>query len=112
VHRRPGAGELPQPLLQRLILIGRYLIVIKDDTRLFALAEGYGAGTTGDAPSTARRGATTATYWTASCRDASMAATTSGAARATGPGDDQTAGLVAPLHGSNVNIVQCWHYRQ
>jgi hypothetical protein len=95
----PPQPSLPRPLLQRLVLIGRYLIVIKDDARLFALVEGRGAGTAGGAPLTA--------YW-----DASMVVTASGATRTVGPGDDHAAGWVAPLHGSNVNIVQRGYYRQ
>jgi hypothetical protein len=46
-------------------------------------------------------------YW-----DASLAVTTSGATRTTGPGDDHAVGLVAPLHWSDVNIIQRGHYRQ
>jgi hypothetical protein len=101
-----------------LVLVGRYLIVIKDDTRLFALAGGYGTGTasgtgiTGGAPSTTRRGTTAATCQTTAYRDASMVVATSGAARTAGPGDDHARGLVAPLHWSDVDIVQCGHYRQ
>jgi hypothetical protein len=49
----------------------------------------------------------TAAYW-----DTSVAATTSGASRTVEPGDDHAAGLVAPLHWSNVDIVQRGHYRQ
>jgi hypothetical protein len=106
---------LSQPLLQRIVLVGRYLIVIKDDTsssHLFALARGHGAGTASGAPSTARRGATAATCRTAAYRDASMAVTTSDAARTTGPGDDHAARLVTPLHWSDVDVVRCGHYRQ
>jgi hypothetical protein len=94
---------LSQPLLQRIVLVGRYLIVIKDDTsssHLFALARGHGAGTASGAPSTAHRGATTATCRTAAYRDASMAVTTSGAARTTGPGDDHAVRLVTPCTGA------------
>jgi hypothetical protein len=79
--------------------VGRYLIVIKDDTHLFALARSHGAGTTSGAPSIARQGATAATCRTAAYWDASMArrqATTM--AVTTGPEDDYTAGLVTPLH--------------
>jgi hypothetical protein len=95
---------LPQPLLQRLILIGRYLVVIRDDTRLFALARCHGVGTAsgtgtiGGALSTAYRGANAVTCRTAAYRDASMAVTTSGAAQTAGPGVDHAMGLVAPLH--------------
>jgi hypothetical protein len=104
MHRRPGVRELPQPLLQRLILNGRYLVIFKDDTRLFALAGGCGTGTAngtgtvGGAPSTSHQGATTATCRTAAYRNASMAMTTSGAARTAGPEDDHAMGLIAPLH--------------
>jgi hypothetical protein len=70
-----------------------------------ASAEGRGVGTTGGAPSTTHRGATTATYRTAACRDASVAVTTNGATQTADPGDDHAAGLVAPLHWSNVDIV-------
>jgi hypothetical protein len=113
---------LPQPLLQRLVLIGQYIIIIKNDTRLFALAGGRsGAGTaSGATSSTACRGTTTATCWTAACRDtsaacsraATAAVTTSGAARTAEPEDDHTARLVAHLHWSNVNVIQRGHYRQ
>jgi hypothetical protein len=70
-----------------------------------ASAEGCGAGTTGGAPSTTRQGATVATCRTAACRDASVAVTTNGAAQTAEPRDDHVAGLVAPLHWSNVDIV-------
>jgi hypothetical protein len=88
VHCRPGAKELPHPLLQRLIL----------------------AGTTGGAPLTTHRGATTATCRTAACRDTSVAMTTSGATQTAEPGDDHAAGLVALCTGamstsSNVGII-------
>jgi hypothetical protein len=102
---------LSQPLLQRLILVGRYLIVIKNDTRLFALA----GGRSGTASSTACRGATTATCRTTAYRDASTAyswaataaVTTSGTARTAKPRDDYAAGLVAPLDWSDVDVIQC-----
>jgi hypothetical protein len=116
-HPRPSTGKFPQPLLQRLILVGQYLVVIKDDTRQFALAGGRSTGTTSGASSTARRGTPTATYWTAAYRDASMACwwvatavTTIGVTRTTGPGDDHAAGLVTSLHWSNVDVVQRGHY--
>jgi hypothetical protein len=41
-----------------------------------------------------------------------MAVTTSGVARTTRPGDDHAAGLVAPLHWSDVDIIQRGHYCQ
>jgi hypothetical protein len=85
---------------------------MKDDTRLFALAEGRDTGTAGSTPSTARRGTTVATCQTVAYRDASMAVTTSGAARTAGPGDDHAAGVVAPLHWSDVDIIQRGHYHQ
>jgi hypothetical protein len=108
--------------MQRLVLVGRYLIVIKDDMCPFALARGRSsAGTTsGAASSTARRGTTVATCRTAAYRDASTACwwaattnvTTSGAARTTEPRDDHVVGLVAPLHWSDADVVQRGHYRQ
>jgi hypothetical protein len=59
----------PQPLLQRLVLIGRYLIIVKDDTCLFVLARGRsGAKAT---TTTAYRDA--ASFWdatTAACQAA------------------------------------------
>jgi hypothetical protein len=88
---------------------------------LFAIAGGRSiAGTTSGASSTARRGATTATCWTTAYRDASTtcwwaattAVTTSGATRTVEPEDDHTAGLVAPLHWSDVDVIQRGHYRQ
>jgi hypothetical protein len=53
-----------------------------------------------------------ATCRTATYRDTSMAITTSGAARTVGPGDDHTAGLVTPLHWSDVDIIQRGYYCQ
>jgi hypothetical protein len=89
---------------------------MKDDTRLFALAEGRstgtasGTGTAGSTPSTTRRGTTVATCRTVAYRDASMAVTTSGAARTAGPGDDHATGVVAlctrvMLTSSSVGII-------
>jgi hypothetical protein len=119
-HRWPSAGKLLQPLLQRLVLIGRYLLVIKDDTRLLALAWSYGAGTASGAPSIACRGATAATCRIAAYQDAStargraatMTVTTSGATQTAGPRDDHAAELVTPLHWSDVDVIQRGHYRQ
>jgi hypothetical protein len=41
-----------------------------------------------------------------------MAVTTSSATRTAGPEEDHAAGLVAPLHWSDVDIVQRGHYSQ
>jgi hypothetical protein len=89
-------------------------MIIENDTCLFALAGGRtGAGTANKAASsTACWGATVAT-----CRDASTTywratttvVTSSGAAQTIEPGHDHTVGLVAPLHESDVNVVQCGH---
>jgi hypothetical protein len=67
--RWPSTEKLPQLLLQRLVLIGQYLIVIENDTHLFALVGGW----SGAASSTARRGTTEATCRTAAYQDASTA---------------------------------------
>jgi hypothetical protein len=91
--------------------VGRYLVVIKDDTRLFALVGGRsGAGTASGASSTARQGATAATCRTAAYRDASTACWQ--AATTAEPEDDHSAGLIGSLHWSDVDVVQCGHYRQ
>jgi hypothetical protein len=96
-------GLLRGPLARVLLvsssrLIGRYLIIIMDDTHLFALVGGCGAGIASGATSIAPRGAPAATCQTAAYRDASTAywwaataVTTGGAARTAGPGDDLVA---------------------